>query len=373
MNKKLILWFIFNLCACPHLFSQFSIDLILGTKVSTDANDGASSTSAPKVITSLQTGVELNHKKLPLVSLSYQRSFWKKFTSYAGPSLQVVESLGTIQELWEEDQIHIYFNLDKYRVGIGHFWRKRENNLNFIFVGPLDQKSRGLQASFSVPTNWIDIEFRTKAQYHPYFAALVGSSHYTLLLTKRIGIKKHGYKKFSKLQLNGIVGFRSFLIDIDLLPGEVLNKPIAFAPLLGLEFYFPRFKTSINLEKDWWNSFNGGSTVRPVKGLVYSSYIGFMYHHKLKNNRKLRFGIGASWIEDNESKLKLITANPTPEQQKLVNFQVKGIGIKVSYEIIPNIDLELKTTIPLIGEEIFESPSRTSLGLIYRYNPDSEN
>jgi hypothetical protein len=89
----------------------------------------------------------------------------------------------------------------------------------------------------------------------------------------------------------------------------------------------------------------------------------------LKNSRHIRLGLGGSWIEDNDNKLKNITPNPTPEQQKLGNYQVKGLGVSLSYEILPNTDTEAKTTIPFIGAKLFERNRRTSLGIFYRFNP----
>jgi len=369
MFKESLILVLLFLLSSNSIYAQYSLDFIWGTRIHTDRMEDLNSAGPSKTLTSLLVGVNLKHKKKP-ITLSYQKSYIQSFTNFA-PGFMTVQQFGAILETWEEDQIHIYYNLKKYRIGIGHYWRKRENEGSFAGFGNPFLRRKGVQLSFSIPTKWIEIELRSKIQYDPSFSAIFGSAHYALLFTQRIGKKNttDSYSSFDFLTINGIVGIRVFPINIELLPGETLNKPFGFAPTLGLEFLFKKFNLSLNLEKDWWNSFNGGSTVRPVKGLVYNSFIGIKYHQMLKNGRHLRYGIGGSWIEDDENKIKNITLTPTPEQQKLGNFQVKGIGLTLSYEVLKNIDLELKTTLPFLGEKIFENRSRTSIGLLYRYNP----
>src|SRR5690606_19669546 len=204
------------------------------------------------------------------------------------------------------------------------------------------------------PTQWLDIELRTRLQYDPDFSALVGGANYSLLFLYRIGKNKPENLTPGFLTVNGILGIRAFPLNIKLLPGEEFNMGVGFAPALGLEFLINNINTSLNFEKDWWLYFNGGSPERDLRGLIYNTFIGIKYHYKLRNEHHLRFGLGGSWIEDNENKFENITPNPTPAQQKLGNFQVKGLGVSFSYEILRNTDIELKTTIPFIGERPFE-------------------
>ncbi len=349
--------------------SQFSLEYILGTRITTDRIVGPNRYGPAKVLTALQTGVSLNYKKLNNLNLSYQRSFVQNFTNFGGNTLNTIGAIGVVANIWEEDQILVYHDLNRFRFGLGHYWRKRENNGNFLFQGSQTTNRKGIIILFSLPTKWIDVEFRSKVNYSPDFGALLGTESYGLVLTHRLSKIHKRYSSLDFLTVNGIIGARFFPINIELLPGESFIKPFGIAPGLGVEILFNDLNISFNLEKDWWNSFNAGSNIRTVKGLIYSSFIGVKYHQKLKNDRTIRFGIGGSWIEDDENKLDLITLNPTAEQQKLVNYQVKGIGISISYEFIQNVDIELKTTLPTIGESIFENSSRTSLGLFYRFNP----
>jgi hypothetical protein len=339
---------------------------VVGFRLHNNGGESVSPAGPRKILTSPVLGLELSHSKLP-ISFGYQResnlAFWNYVPGY--------DEAWSSHQTWEEDQLQMYWRIKHFSLGVGHYWKKRENSGNHEIPGFFILKRKGVQLSFVYPTKWIDIEFRTKIQYDPDFAA-IGNAMHSILFLYRIGKREEGeHESPPIITVNGIIGARVFRPEIKLIPGEEFNKPFGIAPGLGLEFLFEKINISMNLEKDWWLYLNGGSPTRDVRGLIFNSFIGAKYHHELKNGRHIRFGLGGSWIEDNDAKLKNVTLTPTPEQQKLGNFQVKGIGASLSYEILPNTDVELKTTIPIVAfqEKAFESTSRTSLGIFYRFNP----
>jgi hypothetical protein len=134
-----------------------------------------------------------------------------------------------------------------------------------------------------------------------------------------------------------------------------------------LEIVHKKSGVSINIERDWWVAFNGGSFRRDTKGYINTAFLGAGYNYLLNNNRYFRIKIGGSFITDYDKlgKLKFTDPNVT----KLITYQIKGIGASFSYELLPNIDVEIKHTFPIIGDKLF-NPLRTSVGLIYRYNPN---
>ena len=345
--------------------NKFSITPILGFRIHNDRHESIGAGLHPKVLSTSVFGLEIKHRKYPF-SLGYQRDYNQFFRSYNN---QATSERWSIREIWEEDQIQLYWHLNYFSLGLGHYWKKRESPFHHFLPDLFVLKRKGIQVSLSYPTHWLDIELRTKLQYDPDFAGLVGLNNYSLLFLYRIGAKRKTVSHLKFLRVNAIVGARAFTHNIELLPGESFNSPIALAPSIGFEFLIHQINLSVNVEKDWWLSFNAGSGRRDVKGLIYHSFIGARYHLQLKNKRHLRFGLGASWIEDNEVKLENITLTPTPEQQKQGNYQVKGLSVTLSYEVLQNTDLEFRTTLPTIGEKIFENPARTSLGLFYRFNP----
>ncbi|MBK6902839.1 MAG: hypothetical protein IPH04_08510 [Saprospirales bacterium] len=319
----------------------------------------------PKILTTSVFGIEVGKRDFPM-RISLQRGYNLTFFNYLGKQF---DEEWNVDEILEEDQVNFYWGLKYFSIGLGHYWKRRENALKHMIPGFFVEQRKGVQISISYPAQWLDIELRAKLQYAPNFAGIVGGSNYSLLFIYRIGAKKEEFNNMGFLTLNGVIGARAFPINIKLIPGEKFNKPFGVAPGLGVEFLVNNLNLSLNLEKDWWLSFNGGSPSRDIKGLIYSTFVGVKYHHLLKTGRHLRFGFGGSWIEDNENKFENITPNPSPEVLKLGYYQVKGFGISVSYEVLPNTDIELKTTLPLLGEDIFENSSRTSIGLFYRYNP----
>lgn len=344
--------------------NNFSINPIIGTRIHNNRQEDVSFAGPAQYLTTGVLGLEVIHKKYPF-GITYQKDYNQFFRAHIGGEYYEPWSL---KEIWEEDQIQVYWYLKHFSLGLGHYWKRIENELAHWAPGAFVTKRKGIQLSISYPTHWLDIELRTKLQYDPDFAGLVGLNHYSLLFLYRIGKKRTATPELKFLTVNGIIGARSFLHNINLIPGEEFNTSLGIAPALGIEFLFHPINLSLNLEKDWWLSFNAGSPRRDVKGLIFNSFIGIKYHHQLKNGRHLRFGLGRSWIEDNEIKLENVGADPD-YINRLGNFEVKGIGVSFSYEILPHTDLEVKTTIPTIGEKIFENRSRTSLGLFYRFNP----
>lgn len=366
---KCLLSFIFLFCSCyssgQSKLKHIGLRPIIGFRLHNNGGEEASQAGPKKVLTTPVVGIQIHQSKWP-ISLSYQRDFNLQSTSYSPGEV----NFWLINETWEEDQLQLYWQFSKFSLGLGHYWKKRENFGHHLSPGVFILKRRGIQLSFVYPTKWLDIEMRTQLQYDPLFAGLVGSSKYSILFLYRIGKTPEKQSiALPFLTVNAIVGTRFFKPDIKLISGEEFNKPFGIAPGIGFEFLVNKLNLSLNIEKDWWLSLNGGSPERDIRSLINNSFLGVRYHTQLKNQRWVRFSVGGSWIEDFENKIKNITPNPTSTQQKLVNFQVKGIGLSISFEILPNTDVEAKTTIPIIGEKPFERWSRTSVGIFYRFNP----
>jgi len=272
----------------------------------------------------------------------------------------------SVDRTWIENQIQAYYDFEKFFVGVGGYWKRREDNSNHSIPDFFFWKYSGLQLSVGIPLNWIDIEFRTKIGFNPTFAAL-GTSQHSILFLYNIDKQRINKKRNGKISVNGLIGAKFFSTNsIELLRGEDLT-PIGVSPLVGLEIVHKKSGLSLNLERDWWLALNGGSPRRDVKGYINSAFLGLGYHHLLGNNRFLRFRLGGSFIIDYD-KLADIRIT-TPNANKLGNYQVKGIGAMVSYEILPDTDIEMKHTFPILGDKLF-SLTRFSIGLIYRYNPN---
>ncbi len=361
------------LCLCLATFvwgqadsNRIRLSVQIGTRLHDDGHEVVRATSSGRIVSAPIFGLMLTMPRIPL-RFGWQTDFSMRLVPHViNPSAELPVTIG---ETRIEHQFQMYYDFKHFFVGVGGYWKRREAVLHYLFPGFLEWKHKGVQLSVGVPLNWIDIELRTKIRLDPTFASIVGASHYSLLFLYNVDkIRKTKFRN-EKIIVNGLIGARFFLTNnIRLLTGEDLT-PIGIAPLLGLEFLHRKTGLSLNLERDWWIAVNGGGLSRELKGYINSSFIGLGYHYQLRNNRFLRFKIGGSFISD----FDFITWNSqnldSDKARKLANYQVKGIGTMVSYEIQPGTDIELKHTFPLIGDVSFFNVTRLSVGLVYRYNP----
>lgn len=272
-----------------------------------------------------------------------------------------------VHESWISHQVQLNYSFEKIYVGLGAYWQRREGADNHLNPGAFEWKTSGLHLSVGLPFSNIDIEYRTRIKLRPDFATVISTSQHSLLLLYNLGKKRPPGIGNKTLAVNGLIGTRFFPTgNIELLVGEDLT-PIGIAPFMGIEFIHKKSGVSLNLERDWWLALNGGSFRRDVKGYINSAFIGLGYHKLLKNDRHIRFRLGGSFIIDYD--LAADVSISDPNRDKLGNYQVKGIGAMLSYELLPDTDVEIKHTFPLLGDKLF-NPTRLSLGLIYRYNPN---
>jgi hypothetical protein len=272
-----------------------------------------------------------------------------------------------VHESWISHQVQMSYSFEKVYVGMGAYWQRREGSGNHDFPGWFEWKTSGLHLSVGLPFSNIDIEYRTRIKLRPDFATVTSTSQHSLLLLYNLGKKRAPGIGNKILAVNGLIGARFFPTgNIELLVGEDLT-PIGIAPLVGVELLHKKSGVSLNLERDWWLALNGGSFQRDVKGYINSAFIGLGYHKLLKNDRHMRFRVGGSFIIDYDLAADLRLT--TPNKDRLGNYQVKGIGAMVSYELLTDTDVEIKHTFPLLGDKLF-NPTRLSLGIIYRYNPN---
>lgn len=368
MNYIFLLICIFtsSIAICQKQSVPIYLKPVFGVNLHTDVLEEIRIGKPPKVLSSALFGIEIGHKHLPL-SIRYQRLHYQRLQANIDRYF-----LGNydIRNTWENDEIGLFYNLKKVSLGLSHYWKKRENSLNHSFASVFIRK--GFNVSISYPVEWFDVVLRSQIQYYPVFAALVGIESYSLSFLYKFDKDRKLKHQLNFMHLNAVVGARFFPLNIQLIGKERLVKPFGIAPQLGLEFLFDKYNMSVNLEKDWWLSFNGGSQNRDIKGLIYNTFVGIKYHQQLKNLRHIRYGFGGSWTEDGDYQFPNSppkNRNRNGEMFIFSNYQVKGFAASISYEILPNTDIELKTMLPIAGETVFANKTRTSIGIIYRYNP----
>ncbi len=349
--KQVIIAILFFVAVQEPVFCQWDYNILAGGRLrfsSFDASVEESLLSAPVL------GLELVNKRYPL-SVSYQYEFTFAF-----------QDISPISNLIAENNLNVLYKIKKGSLLLGHYWRRVENTLSFFLSGTVVvSKYRGIQAGYSLPIRNFALEYRLKAEYDPDFNILGIEQHNLYFITRIHARKKEADQQdFSNtfVQVHGLVGSRFFpKQDIDLLRHETL-RPVAFAPMVGVEFYFPSFHSSFNIERDWWVGLNFGSTERTVKEVINHTFIGPKYHHLLPNRRFIRIGLGASLIQNSALAKKL----PPDKLNKNFSYQVKGLGLHFSHELFNNLDLELNGTIPFSNPAEAKFKGLVTAGMVYR-------
>lgn len=341
-----------------------SLSLQLGFRVHDNRQEYASAAGERKMLSSPMIGLMLQMPRMPL-RVGAQVDFDVLLVTPIIDRQLVNYAAGSVSETWIEYQLQAYYDFSKWTLGLGTYWKWRENFLDHAIPDFFIREYYGIQFSAGVPLNWLDLEFRTKMVLEPMFAAL-GTSQYSLLLIYNLDKNRLRREGFKTITVNGLIGGRFFSTqNIELLAGEYLF-PIGTSVLAGIEVMHNKSGLSLSAERDWWLAINGGSFRRDVKGYINTAFVSAGYHKQLKNNRFLRFKLGWAAIVDYDKRGKL--GPDTRNRDKLGTYQVKGVGAAVSYELFKSTDVELRHVFPVWGDRLF-NPLRTSVGLIYRYNP----
>ncbi|HMQ45881.1 MAG TPA: hypothetical protein PKA00_02985 [Saprospiraceae bacterium] len=370
--KKIITFF--ALCSVVFMqlptYSNAQVDKIVikpivGFRMYTNGLPGLRPAGSPKLYTAPLIGFDLRLVNSPF-SLTFQRDVNITFLSYALSEYAPYR----IGLKWEESHWMLGYNLPKdYRISLGYYLMRLDNALVYEFGSFVVQDYQGIEVGIAKQFDWLNVELRTKVSFDPIFGAIFGWEMYSLIVSYRFERLQHEESALAKhFQLNAVVGTRFFPIKgVAVFANEEFGK-IGIAPSIGIELLHKRSGFSLNVEKDIWISLNGGSSFREVKGQINSSLIGIKYHAQLKNQKHIRVGVGYSLIRDLD-KIALLKIDAPFPVNKFANYQVKGIGVSLSYELIKKTDIEFKHTFPIlsINEPLF-NPIRFSGGILYRLN-----
>jgi hypothetical protein len=351
--------------------NKFKINPIIGIRLHQLDGHGYPSYKYRQVATSPIIGLEIKNEKNPII-LSYRFNYLTELDNLRDSTISL-RNESAVQAIFREHQIDIYYifkkknNQEKFRIGLGHLWEKKENIISYIFDN-IPRSGKSVTLSVMIPTKWLKIEFKEKVEYQPDLAAFDKWKHSINFL---YDFEKNKNTEHKNLIIGFLMGLRAFPITYKNTGGFERYDKIGISGQLGLEFYVPKFRTSFNIERDWWIALSGGNPIREIKGYITTSIVGLRYHHPLKNEKNIKIGIGASYITDNEQmqavKERLLAPGFTPPDSDLFFYNLKGIALSLSYSITKHIDSEFRHTVVLKGEDKY-SVMRSSLGIIYRLN-----
>ncbi|MBK7336813.1 MAG: hypothetical protein IPJ00_11855 [Saprospirales bacterium] len=110
----------------------------------------------PKILTTSVFGIEVGKRNFPM-RISLQRGYNLTFFNYLGKQF---DEEWNVDEILEEDQVNFYWGLKYFSIGLGHYWKRRENALKHMIPGFFVEQRKGVQISISYPAQWLDIELR---------------------------------------------------------------------------------------------------------------------------------------------------------------------------------------------------------------------
>jgi hypothetical protein len=367
MNSLKILLILIFLLEITNLQGQnkFYVTPVVGVRIRSNNLPAGSFPGKTIWYTDHILGVEIGKKNKPL-SVSFQKTINLEFLPFLTSEISYDRSY-LIHQYWTEDNILLNYNFGKgLQANLGYFYMFRENLLSLV-SNAFGKKYNGLLYGINKNFDYFNIGIRSKLVFKP-FSFIVGDDLYSLNFTtnfrsnhySKLG-KKFGFEK--NLTVKATAGTRIFHPTGDTLIYNEEYPKVGFMPTFGLEFYIEKLHLSFNIEKDFWINVNGGSPIRDVKGMISGNFLALKYHHKLKNERYLRFGVGYSYLRDLEQ-FRYVTYE---KYNKFARYHLKGIGLSTSYQVFENADIEIKHTLPFARlNEPFFNPKRLSLGVIWR-------
>lgn len=338
---------------------------ILGVRLHDNALPTGTRIARPRMLLhSPMVGFELNF--FGSLHIGLQKDWQISPEHFSASSLDKVYSLGQIVDV---TSVYFRYQGSKWRYGLAGGWYsyRLENIIIHEFGREAFEASYGgVFLGLSRRFQWLDIMLRAKANLLPEgsFSALVGLESYDLVLSHRLGrgALDKGANNSGPFRLNLTAGARLLPTwGMEALPNERFAA-VGAAPTIGLELLHKKSGLSLNVDKDVWISFNGGSFYRDIKGHIATTSIGVRHHVSLAG-RAFRYGLGYSMVRDLAKRQIL---NPP---LNLLNYQMRGLSVSGSYGVAGSLDIEARHIIPLysFNEPLF-NPSRFSLGLIYRMN-----
>jgi hypothetical protein len=150
-----------------------SLSLQLGFRVHDNSQEYANAGGEPMMLSSPMAGLMLQMPRMPL-RVGAQVDFNVLLLTPIINRQPVNYPASSVAETWIEYQLQAYYDFSKWTLGLGTYWKWRENSLNHDLPGAFVREYFGVQLSAGIPLNWLDLEFRTKVGLKPGFAVRWG-------------------------------------------------------------------------------------------------------------------------------------------------------------------------------------------------------
>ena len=312
------------------------------------------------LITSPLAGLKVSHRKYPFaLTFMHDRSYIVR--PYP------INDVSDVQEIDEGSLLRVQYRGQRVLYGAGHYWYGQNGYIDFVFTRR-SKTIRYVAFMIAFPVGRAEIEFQSLLRYTIFD---VGDRYLQEINFKyHFGSAKQIKKSYPSrlLSLHFGLGGRWFLPDQEYLVGE-RRAAIGTAAAISTEVRVDRWRTGLFWQKDWWVAINAGSPQRLFKGLITNNVFGLKYHHPLTERSSLNLALGAAWIMDistlDQTRNRILNGELS---RKFWNNNIRGISIAPSFNVNPQLEVELRQIIATRGEQGLNL-ERLSLGVFYKIKP----
>ncbi|MEP6795645.1 MAG: hypothetical protein ABJB16_15050, partial [Saprospiraceae bacterium] len=189
MNIRIFLLFVSLFLALHNSKAQFGINFIAVNRIHNDELP-ISPLKGFNVVHSMGAGIELYKTNFPL-SLSFTKDYYFALDNFNAGSGNRADD---IDERWYESFLMMNYRLKKCYISAGYFHLEREASANLL-SDYLARDYKGLVFSFTQSIKWLDIEFKTKVNLSPGFAAIFGGAPHSISFNYRISRYEYDHRK----------------------------------------------------------------------------------------------------------------------------------------------------------------------------------
>jgi len=178
-------------------------------------------------------------------------------------------------------------------------------------------------------------------------------------------INNENTDKEEKSQLYILFGLHAFIPNYH----NIFDSKISFQEMIGGELLLIKYNIALDLRRNYWISFYGGSLQNEIKSLNRYDHIGIKKSFKIKN-QTVKIGLSHAWISDmviTKYTFDTITG-------KVRYYPFRAISPSIIYNI-GKFDFELRVYFPYNKNAYTEEynkfdRSQINLGIVYRFNPN---
>lgn len=324
--------------------------------------------------TSVSPEVGINYKlgSLPF-SFSYRKSI--NYSTFANPQIRFnLQAFEDTSDFEEFDELLGYFHFQKQslhlRMGIGFFHKRWITPGYFVRGGIFEHK--GAMVSFSFDFKNTSVEFKKYIEVYPRFA-LLESYLYGISVYKNLQlIREEDNDNSTWDNFYPVLSLRMQAIKYHKDQPDLFNW-VGFVPGIGLGYHFRKQDISVEVNREFWKKYTGGTLHNDLIGFISTSGITIKKHFTLKSEKQVSLGVGWHPIQNRNEPDRVgfwqFENSPSGQPRALPYpryVNIYGMSVNFTYRLNDNHGLEFRQIFPYFGDYFF-NPYYTSIGFSYNW------